>query len=134
MTIVVDASFALKWVVEKPGSDAVEELLEKDLATPSLWLIDAANALWRRTARRELTAAETAERLTELTKAAVASVPVKEDLPEPMRLAVRLNHRRCPVRAGGGQPWDACRAHSGLVADGPRHLSPGVVIYERARA
>lgn len=90
MTIVADASIGLKWVLGEPGSNAAEELLEKDLAAPSLWLLDAANALWRRTARRKLTAA--AERLTELTKAPVASVPVEQDLPEPIRLAVRLNH------------------------------------------
>lgn len=39
--IVVDASIALKWVLEGPGSDAAEELLEKDLAAPSLGLIEA---------------------------------------------------------------------------------------------
>lgn len=32
MTIVVDASIELKWVLEERGSDAAEELLEKDLA------------------------------------------------------------------------------------------------------
>ena len=47
MTIVVDASIALKWVLEETGSDAAEELLEKDFAAPSLWLLDAGNALWR---------------------------------------------------------------------------------------
>lgn len=92
MTIVVDASIALKWVMEEPGSDAAEELLEKDLAAPSPWLLEAANALWRRTVRGELTAAEAEERLTELTNASVASVPLDQDLPEAMRLAVQLNH------------------------------------------
>ena len=47
MRIVVDASIVLKWVLEDPGSDVAEELLEKDLAAPSLWLLRAANALWR---------------------------------------------------------------------------------------
>lgn len=65
------------------GSDAAEEPLEKDLATPSLWLLAAANALWRRTVRGELTAAEAAERLTELAKAPVASVPLEQVLPRP---------------------------------------------------
>lgn len=92
MTIVVDASVALKWVLEEPGSDAAEELLEKDLAAPSLWLLEAANALWRRTVRGELTPAEATERLTELTKAPVASVPLEQDLPEAMSLSVQLNH------------------------------------------
>ena len=92
MTIVVDASIALKWVLEEQGSAAAEELLEKDLAAPSLWLLEAANALWRRTVRGELTQADAEERLTELTKAPVASVPLEQDLPEAMRLALQLNH------------------------------------------
>ncbi len=92
MTIVIDASIALKWVLEEQGSEAAEELLEKDLAAPSLWLLEAANALWRRTVRGELTQADAEERLTELTKAPVASVPLEQDLPEAMRLAVQLNH------------------------------------------
>lgn len=92
MTIVVDASIALKWVLEEPGSDAAEELLEKDLAAPSLWLLEAGNALWRRTVRGELSQAEAEERLTELTKAPVVSVPLEQDLPEAMRLAIQLNH------------------------------------------
>lgn len=92
MTIVVDASIALKWVLEEWGSDKAEELLERDLAAPSLWLLEAGNALWRRTVRGELTASEAGERLTELTKAPVASVPLEQDLAEAMRLAVQLNH------------------------------------------
>ena len=83
---------ALKWLLEEPGSDAAEELLEKDLAAPSLWLLEAENALWRRTVRWELTQAEAEERLTELAKAPVASVPLEQDLPEAMRLALQLNH------------------------------------------
>lgn len=39
MTITVDASIALKWVPEEPRSAAAEELLEKDLGVPSLWLL-----------------------------------------------------------------------------------------------
>ena len=84
MTIVVDASVALKWVLEEPGSDAAEELLEKDLAAPSLWLLEAGNALWRRAFRGELTQADAVERLTALTKAPVASVPLEQDAWGPM--------------------------------------------------
>jgi len=79
MTIIVHASIALKWVLDEPGSDAAEVLLEKDVAAPSLWLLDAEIALWRGTVRGELTAAEAAERLTELAKAPVASVLREQD-------------------------------------------------------
>ncbi len=55
-------------------------------------MLDAAQALWRRTVRKELTQAEAEERLTELTKAPVASVPLQQDLPEATRLALQLDH------------------------------------------
>ncbi|KAF0105640.1 MAG: hypothetical protein FD144_278 [Rhodospirillaceae bacterium] len=74
MTIVVDASIALKWALEEPGSDAAEALLEKDLVAPSLWL-EAGNTLSRRAACKELRQPENMERLTDLTKAPVARVP-----------------------------------------------------------
>lgn len=34
-------------MLDEPGSDAAEELLEMELVAPSLWLLDAAKALWR---------------------------------------------------------------------------------------
>lgn len=86
--IIVDASISLKWVLEEPGSHAAEELLEKDLAAPSLWLLEAGNALWRRAVRGELTQAEAVERLTTLTRAPVASVPLEQDLPDALRFAL----------------------------------------------
>ena len=92
MTIVVDASIALKWVLQERGSEAAEKLLESDLAAPSLWLLEAGHALWRRALRKELTPAEAAERLATLTKAPVASVPLEQDLAEAMRLALQLSH------------------------------------------
>jgi predicted nucleic acid-binding protein len=92
VTVVVDASIALKWVLQEQGSDAAEELLEMDLAAPSLWLLEAGNALWRRAVRKELTPVEATERLAELARAPVASVPLDQDLPEAMRLALQLNH------------------------------------------
>lgn len=95
MTVVVDASIALKWVLQEQGSDAAERLLEQDLTAPSLWLVEAANALLRRVVRKELTAAEAEERLAELFNAPVATVPWEEDLIEASRLAARLDHPVC---------------------------------------
>ena len=92
MTIVVDASIALKWVLPEQGSEAAEALLDKDLAAPSLWLLEAGNALWRRARREELTPAQAASRLAELEKAPVATVPLEQDLPEALRMALQLNH------------------------------------------
>jgi predicted nucleic acid-binding protein len=51
--IVIDASVALKWVLAEVNTDAADALLAEELIAPSLWLIEAANAMWRRSRRGE---------------------------------------------------------------------------------
>ncbi len=92
MTLVVDASVALKWVLAEPGQDAADALLDEDLIAPSLWLLEAANALWRRNLRGELSAGEAEERLSELFNAPVTSIPIEDDLAMAAALAQRLGH------------------------------------------
>jgi predicted nucleic acid-binding protein len=47
MTFVIDASVALKWVLEEDHSDKATALLTQDsLAAPELLLIECANVLW----------------------------------------------------------------------------------------
>jgi predicted nucleic acid-binding protein len=66
--------------------------LDEELAAPSLWLIEAANALWRRSQRGELSSAEASERLAELLNAPVASSSSDSDLPAACELASALKH------------------------------------------
>ena len=56
MTVVVDASVALKWVIEEDGSEeAGALLLEETLAAPDLLMIECANVLWAKARRGALT-------------------------------------------------------------------------------
>ena len=50
MRLVVDASVAVKWLVEEEGSDAADRLLtgDGDLHAPRLMASEVANALWRK--------------------------------------------------------------------------------------
>ena len=50
MRFVVDASVAVKWLVEEPDSDAAQELAEsgEDLHAPRLMASEVANALWHK--------------------------------------------------------------------------------------
>ncbi len=50
MRMVVDASVALKWLVEEEGSEAANRLLQGDheLYAPRLMASEIANALWRK--------------------------------------------------------------------------------------
>ena len=92
MTVVVDASVALKWVLDEPGKEAADALLEEELIAPSLWLLEAANALWRRTQRGEINDEEAKERLTELYNAPVTTTTVEDDLLAAADLANVLGH------------------------------------------
>jgi predicted nucleic acid-binding protein len=92
VSIVIDASVALKWVLDEPGQAEADALLAEELIAPSLWLLEAANALWRRSARGELTAAEAEERLGELFNAPVTSTAIEADLVSAMRLAAEFSH------------------------------------------
>ena len=92
MSVVIDASVALKWVLDEAGREAADALLEEELIAPSLWLLEAANALWRRTQRGEISGDEARERLTELFNAPVTTATIDDDLPAAADLANVLGH------------------------------------------
>lgn len=57
MRLVIDASVALKWVLEEDGSDLAIGLIEREeLLAPDLMLIECANTLAIRVRRKLLTA------------------------------------------------------------------------------
>ena len=60
MRLVVDASVALKWLVEEEGSDSAERLREgeHELHAPRLLASEVANALWRKARQGEVGRAE----------------------------------------------------------------------------
>ncbi len=56
MTLVVDASVALKWVIEEDGSQAAQALIEEHpLLAPDLLAVECANVLWAKARRGALT-------------------------------------------------------------------------------
>lgn len=57
MTCVVDASVAVKWFVEEPGSLAACAILSigEVLLAPDLVLIEVSNTAWKKVARGEMT-------------------------------------------------------------------------------
>lgn len=57
MTYVVDASVAVKWFVEEPGSAAASALLASGevLLAPDLVLMEASNTAWKKVTRGEMT-------------------------------------------------------------------------------
>ncbi|HEU0155826.1 MAG TPA: type II toxin-antitoxin system VapC family toxin, partial [Stellaceae bacterium] len=92
MSVVVDASIALKWVLDEPDSVAAAALQSEELIAPILWLTEAANALWRYFRSGQITAEEADVRLSALTNAPVASFPVEPHLRSALRLATEIGH------------------------------------------
>lgn len=92
MRIVVDASVALKWVFDEPGSAAATALRNDELIAPALWLAESTNALWRRARIGDITAEQANVRLSELLNAPVASLPIEPYLERALGLAVEIDH------------------------------------------
>jgi predicted nucleic acid-binding protein len=55
LTFVVDASVAIKWVVDEPGSRDAVELLSHAMIAPSLFQAEVGHVLTKRVRRRQLT-------------------------------------------------------------------------------
>lgn len=92
MRIVVDASVAIKWVLAEADAEAADALRKDELIAPSLWLLEAASAIWRRSRRGEFDTAEALGFLSELQRAPVASLPLEPHLDQTLSLAAALGH------------------------------------------
>lgn len=91
--LVVDASVALKWVVEEEGSEAALALKGRDLAAPSLMRVEAANALRTLAARRAIAPAEALDLLGLLQEAPVTLVEPDDVLERrALEIALELGH------------------------------------------
>lgn len=94
--VVVDASVAVKWVVEETGSDRAAGLLNgRILYAPDLLFVEAANALWVMHRLGALPKEASVEGLSRLLRApltVVASAPLVE---RALALATALAHPVC---------------------------------------
>ena len=67
MSVIIDASVALKWVIEEDGSEAARELLLGEApAAPDLMIVECANVLWVKARRGQMS--------PELASAALAAI------------------------------------------------------------
>ena len=90
--IVVDASVAVQWVLPESGSEAANELLLEDMSAPTFWLLEAANVLWRRQRRGEMSAGQAISRFNELLNAPIASLAIEPYIDKALQLATELGH------------------------------------------
>lgn len=94
MTWVVDASIAVKWVIPEVLSDKADRVRdgEDDVLAPDLLLVEVANALWRKTAAKEISAREADDAFDLLRHGRIDLRPTGPLLPRAMEVARRLDH------------------------------------------
>lgn len=91
-TFVIDASVAIKWVVEEPGTQQALALLPHRLLAPDLLVAECANILWKKVRRGEISAAEAALAARLLARADVDLMPMRPLLEQATRFAIALDH------------------------------------------
>lgn len=92
-TFVIDASIAVKWVVEEEGTAAALSLRRRArLIAPELLIAECANILWKKVSRKELSKhhARLAARL--LQGADLELLPTRALLESATEIAIDLDH------------------------------------------
>lgn len=92
MGLIVDASVALKWVLQEPFSDEAEALLAHDLAAPAYWLVECASVLSRKARLGQLGPEQARRNLDLLRQAGVRLVETADLLDPALGLSLDLAH------------------------------------------
>jgi predicted nucleic acid-binding protein len=92
-TLVIDASIAVKWVVEEEGTPQALRLRQRmKLIAPELLAAECANILWKKVQRGELAKDEAVLAARLLQAAEIELVPTRVLLEPATRLAIELDH------------------------------------------
>jgi predicted nucleic acid-binding protein len=92
-TLVIDASIAVKWVVEEEGTPQALRLRKQaKLIAPELLVAECANILWKKVRREDLSREEAllAARLLQITE--IELLPTRSLLEAATRIALDLDH------------------------------------------
>lgn len=92
-TLVIDASIAVKWVVEEEGTPQALALRQRaKLIAPELLVAECANILWKKVQRNELSSGEALLAARLLQEADIELLPTRFLLGAATRIAIELNH------------------------------------------
>jgi predicted nucleic acid-binding protein len=91
--LVIDASVAVKWVVEETGTpEALALRRGPDLIAPELLVAECANILWKKVQRRQLTKEEALMAARLLQGAEIELLPIRSLLAVATEMAIELDH------------------------------------------
>ena len=89
---VIDASVAVKWVIDEEGSERALMLRHSRLYAPDVWCSECANVLWKSLRRQELTREEAEAAAALLSAAEIEIVPTRPLMERAVKLAADLAH------------------------------------------
>lgn len=90
---VIDASVAIKWIVEEEGTaEALSVLGNAQLSAPDLLVAECANILWKKVRLNELSEDQAMVAAQALEQAEVELLPTRHLLGSATALAVELDH------------------------------------------
>lgn len=90
---VIDASVAIKWVVEEPGTpEALALRGGRRLVAPDLLIAECANILWKKSVRSEMSRHEALVAAKLLKSAEIELVPMRALLETATEIAIDLEH------------------------------------------
>lgn len=94
MTVIVDASIAIKWLVAEAGHEHAANLLlsEAVFRAPDLVAIETANVLWKKVRKSELAAAQAKIALTTLPRFFEVILPSREFVERALQISLELDH------------------------------------------
>jgi predicted nucleic acid-binding protein len=93
MTLVVDASVALKWVLLEEGSeDAARLLAGEPLVAPDFLIIECANVLWTKARRGVLTREQASARLEGIKSVPIVLLPSDDYAAAAQAIAFDIDH------------------------------------------
>jgi predicted nucleic acid-binding protein len=92
-TLVIDASIAIKWVIEEAGTAQALALRRRaTLIAPDLLVAECANVLWKKVRRQEILKEEAVLAARLLQGSSIELLPTRSLLEPATRLAVELDH------------------------------------------
>lgn len=89
---VIDASVAMKWVINEEGTATALALLSHSLKAPDLLVAECANVLWKKVRRGELSPAEARLAARLLARADIDLLPTRHLLDKATDIAIDLDH------------------------------------------
>lgn len=94
MTLVIDASVAIKWMVAEPGNDAARALLDvpDPLIAPDWIMLEAASAFWRKVKASELLEIDAMRHIDDLPEFFSRLFESRELARDALALGFRLRH------------------------------------------